>query len=56
MVRTPSCAYGIGWKCNITATPDQQPKSKTSLGMSEGLAWGSCSRSLNAKFDHQPYS
>jgi hypothetical protein len=39
MVRTPSCAFGINWKCNFAAT--QQPKSKTSLRTSEGLAWGS---------------
>jgi hypothetical protein len=42
MVRTPSCAYGISWKCNIAATPDHHSKSKTSFGTSEGLAWVSC--------------
>jgi hypothetical protein len=56
MIRTPSCAYRISWKCNIAATPDQQPKSKTFLGTSKELAWGCCWRSLNAKSDHQLYS
>jgi hypothetical protein len=42
MVRTPSRAYGISWKCNIASTPNQQPKSKILLGTSKGLAWGCC--------------
>jgi hypothetical protein len=53
MVRTLCCAYGITWKCYILATPDQQPKSKLCFGMSKGLAWGSCWRSLSAKSHRQ---
>ena len=41
-VRTLSCALSISQECDIVATPDQQPKSKTLLGTSKGLAWGSC--------------
>ena len=41
-VRTLGCALCKSQKCNIVATPDQQPKSKTLLGMSKGLAWGNC--------------
>ena len=55
-VRTLSCALGISKECDIVATPDQQPKSKTLLGMSKGLAWGSCWRCLSAIFTHQLYS
>ena len=55
-VRTLGCALGISQECDIVATPDQQPKSKTLLGMSKGLAWGSCWHSLSAKSDRQPDS
>ena len=51
-----SCALGICQECDIVPTPDQQPKSKTLLGMSKGLAWGSCWRCLSAIFTHQLYS
>ena len=37
-VRTLSYALGISQKCDIIATPDLQPKFKTLLGMSKGLA------------------
>ena len=51
-----SCALCISQECVIIATPDQQPKSKTLLGTSKGLAWGSCWQSLSTKFDRQPDS
>jgi len=53
MVRTIGCTLSISQECDIAATPDQQPKSKTLLGMSKGLAWGSCWWSLSAKVDRQ---
>ena len=37
-VRTLGCALCTSQECDIVATPDQQPKSKTLLGMSKGLA------------------
>ena len=52
-VRTLGCALCISQECDIVATPDQQPKSKTLLGTSKGLAWGSCWGSLSAKSDCQ---
>ena len=52
-VRTLGCALCISQGCDIVATPDQQPKSKTLLGMSKGLAWGSSWWSLSAKSDRQ---
>ena len=55
-VRTLGCALGISQECDIVATPDQQPKSKTLLGTSKGLAWGSCWRCLSAIFTRQLYS
>ena len=63
-VRTLGCALGINQECDIAATPDQQPKSKTLLGTksktllgtSKGLAWGSCWRCLSAIFTRQLYS
>ena len=48
-VRTLSCALGISQECDIVVTPDQKSKSKTLLGTSKGLAWGSCWWSLSAK-------
>ena len=44
---------GISHECDIVATPDQQPKSRTLLGMSKGLAWGSCWRSLSTISNRQ---
>ena len=55
-VRTIGCALGISHECYIVATPDQQPKSKTLLGTSKGLAWGSCWRCLSAISTRQLYS
>ena len=55
-VRTLCCALGISQECDIVATPDQQTKSKTLLGTSKGLAWGSCWRCLSAIFTCQLYS
>ena len=55
-VRTLGCALGISQECDIVATPDQQPKSKTLLATSKGLAWGSCWRCLSAIFTRQLYS
>ena len=55
-VRTLGCALCISQECDIVATPDQQPKSKTLLGTSKGLAWGSCWRCLSAIFTRQLYS
>ena len=40
-VRALGCALCISQECDIVATPDQQPKSKTLLETSKGLAWGS---------------
>ena len=54
-VRTLGCALGISQECDIVATPDQQPKSKTLLATSKGLAWGSCWRCLSAIFTRQLY-
>ena len=39
-IRTLGCALGISQEWDIVATPNQQPKSKTLLGTSKGLAWG----------------
>ena len=55
-VRTLGCTLGISQECDIVATLDQQPKSKTLLGTSKGLAWGSCWRCLSAIFTRQLYS
>ena len=54
-VRTLGCALGISQECDIVATPDQQPQSKTLLETSKWLVWRSCWRSLIAKSGCQLY-